>query len=109
MRTPPPDLIKVTEIFLIPNSFIVAALGTADTNLHRAAVSALGLMISILWWICSHEALRESDEADAVDPRRHPRRVRILGWLPIVFTFGWIASTVVHLLIWNQPLGVAGT
>ena len=36
-----PDLIKTTELFLVPSSFLVAALGTADTNLHRAAVSVV--------------------------------------------------------------------
>jgi hypothetical protein len=27
-----PDLVKVTEVFLVPSSFLVAALGTADSN-----------------------------------------------------------------------------
>lgn len=40
-----PDLVKITEAFLIPSSFLVAALGTADTNLHRAGVSLVGLVI----------------------------------------------------------------
>ena len=44
-----PDLIKVTELFLIPSSFLVAALGTDDTNPHRSAVSLLGLIVSGLW------------------------------------------------------------
>jgi hypothetical protein len=105
VRTPPPDLIKVTEIFLVPSSFIVAALGTADTNAHRAVVSLLGLIVSLLWWVCSHEALHEPSEDAKAAERRHVRRVRILSWLPIVFAAGWLVSTVVHAWIWKLPLG----
>ena len=53
-----PDLIKVTEIFLVPSSFLVAALGTADTNPHRAVVSLLGLIVSAFWLACSRDASR---------------------------------------------------
>ncbi|AMV35365.1 hypothetical protein VN12_24965 [Pirellula sp. SH-Sr6A] len=50
-RPPPaPDLIKITDIFLVPSSFLVAALGTANTNLHRAVVSVVGLLLNVLWW-----------------------------------------------------------
>lgn len=101
---PEPDLIKITEIFLIPSSFLVAALGTADTNLHRAAVSLIGLVVSALWWVCSHEALLEQLEASAA-ARARSRRRRILSWLPIVFTAGWIISAVAHALLWRTPLG----
>jgi hypothetical protein len=97
-----PDLIKVTEIFLVPSSFLVAALGTADTNFHRSAVSLLGLIISSLWWICSREAMAERVQTG---PSRHPLRTRILSWLAIVFVIGWLVSVVIHTYLWNQPLG----
>lgn len=101
-----PDLIKVTEIFLVPSSFLVAALGTADTNPHRAAVSALGLIVSTLWWVCSHEALSALPPPEIGLPHaRHPRRTRILSMLPHVFIGGWIVSLVAHLMLWRQPLG----
>jgi hypothetical protein len=64
--SPTPELIKVTEIFLIPSSFLVAALGTADTNLHRAAVSAVGLINSVLWWPSSREAFFELVESSTL-------------------------------------------
>ena len=98
-----PDLVKVTEIFLVPSSFLVAALGTADTNLHRAGVSALGLIISALWCVCSWEALKEH----RIDPAKasHPLRTRILSALPIIFIAGWLLSVVIHLLLWNVALG----
>lgn len=101
-----PDLIKITEVFLVPGSFLVAALGTADTNPHRAGVSVIGLIVSILWWYCSHEALAEWKAADAeTQAAVRARRVRILSWLPIIFTTGWLASLVAHLLLWGRPLG----
>lgn len=101
---PSPDLIKVSEIFLIPSTFLVAALGTADTNLHRAAVSAVGLAVTIQWWIAAREAFAEVRPTTADNPQP-PRRVRVLCQLPIVFVIGWAISTVVHLYLWNRPLG----
>lgn len=104
--TSTPDLIKITEIFLVPSSFMVAALGTADTNLHRAAVSVVGLIISALWMVCSLEAMSDSRQpSNGVDAIAHPRRIRILCVLPVVFMVGWILSTVVHTMMWNRPLG----
>jgi hypothetical protein len=102
--SPNPDLTKITEVFLIPSSFLVAALGTADTNLHRAAVSLLGLLVSGLWWVCSREAFAELKNSDAGTVIR-TRRIRIFHWLPLFFLGSWIASLVVHALLWNQPLG----
>ena len=101
-----PDLVKVTEIFLIPSSFLVAALGTADTNPHRAAVSLVGLIVSALWWVCSWEALAERRPADtAIAGGPHSRRVRIMTWLPIFFVACWAVSVVAHVILWTRPLG----
>lgn len=101
--SPDPDLIKITEIFLVPSSFLVAALGTADTNPHRAMVSLLGLVVSGLWWAATSDAVRE---ATASRETQRPRRTAILCWLPIVFAIGWIFSIIAHLLLWNRPLGI---
>ncbi len=100
-----PDLVKVTEIFLVPSSFLVAALGTADTNPHRAMVSLIGLVISGLWWVSSREAFgeRQSDKPSVGPP--HSQRVRIMTGLPAIFVVCWSLSIVVHLWLWNRPLG----
>lgn len=95
-----PDLIKVTEIFLVPSSFLVAAVGTADTNAHRAMISLLGLIISVLWWFCCQDAIAESPSEQ---PRK--RRTRILTWLSVVFIVGWLGSAIVHAMLWSLPLG----
>ena len=101
-----PDLIKVTEVFLIPSSFLVAALGTADTNPHRAAVSVIGLVVSVLWWVSSWEALAEQTASDdSTKASILSRRIRIMSWLPVFFVVCWILSVVAHLLLCNRPLG----
>jgi len=98
-----PDLIKTTELFLVPSSFLVAALGTADTNLHRAAVSLLGLVVSVLWLACSREALSEAVANNAQAAKT--ARIRILARFPLVFVIGWLASLVIHLLLAGQAMG----
>lgn len=98
-----PDLVKVTEIFLVPSSFLVAAIGTADTNFHRATISLLGLIISGLWWRCSHEAYRE--QFGTAEPRATPQRIGVLLWLAIVFIAGWLLSLIIHLTLIGRPLG----
>ncbi len=102
-----PDLIKMTELLLVPSSFLVAALGTADSNPHRAAVSLLGLIVSLLWWAGVHDAYHHAgDAASESTTRRHPLRTRILYHLPLVFAVGWLISVIVHCLLWRAPLGV---
>jgi hypothetical protein len=81
-----PDLTKITELFHVPSSFLVAALGTADTNLHRAAVSLLGLIISALWLVASREAFAETAAQDANAASTH--RIRILARFPLIFLAG---------------------
>lgn len=95
-----PNFVKVAEIFLVPSSFLVAALGAADTNPHRAMVSALGLTISVLWWTCSREAIAELD-----DGHRQKRRTKVLSSLSLIFLVGWLVSLIAHLMLWNHPLG----
>lgn len=98
-----PDLVKTTELFLIPNSFLVAAVGTVDTDPHRAAVSLLGLLISALWLIASREA---TQEMEASRPNSSlSARARILNLLPFVFAFGWICSVGLHSALWAELFG----
>lgn len=92
-----PDLTKITEIFLLASSFLVAALGTADTNYHKAAVSLLGFVISVLWWPCSKEAYAEAI-AKSPELARHAR-FRILSWFAPVFVGVWSFSLIGHVLL----------
>src|SRR5689334_5549107 len=100
-----PDLVKVTEIFLVPSSFLVAALGTADTNPHRAAVSLVGLIVCVMWVTCSREAYSEATpEISGSAGLAPPRRIRLLAWLPVVFLVGWSVSVVIHVWLWGRPI-----
>ena len=90
-----PDLIKTTELFLIPSSFLVAALGTADTYPHKAAVSVLGLVVSVLWQLCTREAFSEATAT--AEELRNSARIKILVWFPVIFVVGWLVSVVAHL------------
>ena len=100
-----PDLVKVTEVFLVPCSFLVAALGTADTNMHRALVSLVGLIVAVMWWRCSKEALADllRQRGPVSDPLS--TRTRMFLWMPPLFVGGWIVALIGHLMLWNQPLG----
>lgn len=101
-----PDLVKTTEIFLVPSSFLVAALGTADTNPHRAAVSLIGLVVSAMWWVSSQEAFADTAPTD-IKSAAAPcsRRVRMMLWLPVFFVGAWAVSLIGHLVLWQYPLG----
>jgi hypothetical protein len=79
---------------------LVAALGTADSNPHRAFVSLLGLVIAGLWCASTRAAAASGD-----DLKNRPRRTRILHSLPYVFIAGWLLSVGGHLLLWGGPLG----
>jgi hypothetical protein len=101
-----PDLVKLTEVFLIPSSFLVAALGTADTNPHRAAVSVIGAVISVLWWLCSREALDEHTAGQPDNaPRAPSRRLRVMSVLPAFFIICWLLSIIGHIMLSNRPPG----
>lgn len=92
-----PDLTKITELFLLANSFLVTAVGTADTNYHKTGVSLIGLTVSILWSISSREALAEflaSQPAAASS-----RRVRVISSIANVFIAIWCISAIGHLLL----------
>ena len=92
-----PDLVKGTELFIVPSSFLVAALGAADTDLHKASVSVLGLIVSVMWQICKEEAWREQ-LPDPPEPQTKSR-IKMLRWLPKVFVYGWAYSVIAHVVL----------
>ncbi len=98
-----PDLVKVTEIFLAPTSFLVAALGTAGNNLLKTGVSTLGLAVSLLWLICSIDAIRSAAAEKTAPESAHTTRSRVLVGLPTFFIAVWILSAVFHAWEWGHP------
>lgn len=90
-----PDLTKLAEIFLVPSSILVGALGVASTEPLKTGISILGLLVSILWAICSHDAFRTIQPNPSV-------RESVLACLPTLFILGWLISTGVHGWRWSQ-------
>jgi hypothetical protein len=99
------DLVKTAEVFLVPSSFLVAALGAAPTDFHKTGVSLLGLAIGLLWLWCSREAL------DDLPPEHSKRstRVRVLNFLPLFFTIGWLVSLTAHAALALQFVQITET
>lgn len=92
-----PDLTKLAEIFLVPSSILVGALGVASTEPLKAGISILGLVVSILWAICSRDAFRDIQPNPSV-------RESVLVWLSTLFILGWLISTKLHGWRWTQGL-----
>jgi hypothetical protein len=81
-----PDVVKITEIFLVPNSILVGALGVAPTEGLKTGVSLIGLISSGLWALCSLTAWANTD----------PLRVWVLALLPLIFIVLWAAGAKIH-------------
>lgn len=82
------DIVKATEIFLVPGSILVGALGVAKTEGLKTGVSALALLLTILWTICILDAYQ-------TEPARS-LRLSILMWMPALFLICWTVSLVLH-------------
>lgn len=88
-----PDLIKVTELYLIPASLLVGALGISQTEQLKTGVSALGLVSALLWAFSAWTA--------ALPGQAY--RSHILSYvLPLIFVFGWLVAILVHGQAWRK-------
>ena len=90
------DLKSITELFLTPSSILVGALGVARTEPLKTGISGLGLVASILWIVCSSEAL-EGDTTWRAWVLSRP--------LPILFIVCWAIATIVHAVLWLTGRG----
>jgi len=84
------DVVKATEIFLIPGSILVGALGVARTEGLKSGISALGLLLTVLWLVCLWGAY-----GAASTPK--PWRLTILLWMPAIFFVSWSISLRIHV------------
>lgn len=75
------DLTKLVEIFLVPSSILVGALGVASTEPLKTGISTLGFVVSILWAICGHDAFQTIQSNPSV-------RESVLACLPPLFITG---------------------
>lgn len=84
------DVVKASEIFLIPSSILVGALGVARTEGLKSGISALGLLLTLLWIICRCGAYGAAGSPI-------PWRLTILTWMPALFLVSWGISLVLHV------------
>ena len=87
------ELREITQIFMLPSTFLVVALGAARTEPLKVGVSALGLVSGILWGI----------GAFGIDEQSMGTGLRaILQWVvPWVFCFAWLGSLIIHIANWS--------
>ena len=113
-----------TQIFLVPLSVLVGALGVAGTVSLKLCVSVLGLLVTVFWIMCSLQSwqvikrltvakLTNENNGDGDAPvektaqealwRVGLRPTDVLAvMMPGVFLAVWTISTLVHLAEWYQ-------
>ncbi|HKR83728.1 MAG TPA: hypothetical protein VJS37_06100 [Terriglobales bacterium] len=84
-------IVKLTDIFLVPGSILVGALGVARTGGLKTGISAMGLLATFIWAFCNWDAY-------PVGPTTW--RIRILAWLPLLFLVAWVISGIIHFRKW---------
>lgn len=84
-------IVKLTDIFLVPGSILVGALGVARTEGLKTGISALGLLTTLIWAFCNWDAYLGGAST---------WRIRILAWLPLLFLVAWVISGIIHFRKW---------
>jgi hypothetical protein len=82
------QLIPLATLFLPSSTILITALGVAKTEGLKTGVSALGLIISALWFWCNYDSAIELGELTV--------RVWVLTFLPLFFSACWIISLRIH-------------
>ena len=107
-------LAQRTQMFLIPITILVNALAHADNERLKTGVSVLGLVVTVIWWVCAWQTyslltlLRKRKEPEPLDTLTNaahgPFRASWLTAyaLPTVFAVAWFIATVVHACRWSQ-------
>ena len=90
------DLVKLTEIFLVPSSILVGALSVATTEPLKTGISILGLLVAGLWGVCNYDAVQQLIVA-------MPLRAHVLAWLPVAVGLCWLFCAIVHAYWWRYP------
>jgi hypothetical protein len=92
------DVVKVTEVFLVPGSILVGALGVARTEGLKSGISAIGLLLTALWLVCIFGAYW-----GASPPK--PWRLMMLVFMPWLFLVSWGVSLRVHVTKYCREQG----
>jgi hypothetical protein len=100
-----------TTVFLAINGLWAASVGLGQDPSFRVGVVALGIMVSLLWWVCAWQSQRViaalTRKIAAYDSLEELVQARLKGfgwlrptnilawWLPWLFIVAWVI-----LLIW---------
>ena len=87
-----PDVVKLAELFLVPSSVLLGALGIASTEPLKTTVSLLGFAIAAIWAVCNGDAVSV--------PQAISTRELLIAWLPAGFMACWASCVVVHAKLW---------
>lgn len=87
-----PNLVQVTEIFLVPTSILIGAFSIASTEPLKTSLSIICVIIAIMWIICVYDAW----------PPYLTLGAKTLAFFPILFFASAIISTCVHSNLWYQ-------
>ena len=86
-------LLKAAKLYLVPSGVLVAALGVARSEILKTGVSAIGLLVAILWlWSTLGE----------MGCSRFDQSLWVLPW---VFAGLWALSTLTHGVRWSLGRG----
>jgi hypothetical protein len=86
-----PNLISISQMFLVPASILFGALGVAGTEQLKTLISVLGLATSVLW------VYRVRVWAGGPNIDRWTTLI-----LALIFALTWIVSLVAHAILWYQ-------
>lgn len=94
-----PDIVKLTEIFLVPTSILVGSLGIARTEPLKTGISIIGFVMSLLWLIGAWSS----------KPNTPKTADWLLLFLPVLFLICWLITTLVHAYLWRNESNGAGS
>jgi hypothetical protein len=82
-----PTVLEITNVFLLPASVLIGALGVAEREGIKIGISAMCGVVAGLWQVSSYDAMLVGAEL----------RTQILGWFPSLFIAFSIVSFFYHL------------
>jgi hypothetical protein len=93
------ELAALTQVFLIPSTILVGALGVARTEGLKTGISHLGLLTTVVWLVGFMAAPAPDSGAIGL--------TRAIRGLAIVFFIGWGVATLVHWSAYVRELAEA--
>jgi hypothetical protein len=87
------SLFSVANIFLTASTILVGALSVAGTEPLKTWISAVGLVVTVVWAACGLDAFAELSSDNL--------RSKLLTLLPFFFAICWLVALGVHAKRWS--------